>query len=584
MAQPPDIQWSEYYGDTSSEYFTFSHELSDGSLISGGNRYSIAPGATNYSHNCWLVKTNSSGDVLWNRTFGSDDQEYLYEGKETADGSLILIGRCENEGTGYSTWLINTDSEGEENWNRTYEYGEYSQGVDVYQTEDDGFIVLTSCFTESRGKDFRLIKTDSSGELEWTETYGEQYEESPNSLCKTSDGGYLMVGFTRSFSPSRDWAGWIVKTDSDGNELWNQVYEAGDAGIFNSVSPTTDGGYIVTGYCDGDAMVNLVWVVKTNSLGEEEWAQTYSSRNESKGISIQQTNDGGYIIIGNTRTWADSDTKDIFVIKTDSLGVTEWTELYGEDGDEEMAASICQTMDEGYFISGVKMNHNENIQGWLIRLEGVAMPPQPFSLLSPANNELLELMEPLEVELDWEVAFDPNPTDMYYNLTIHAQTTEYDSTIVNLYLDETEFTLSLPEHFGLVQWEETVHFDWSVIAYSDGDSVDCDSPFSFNVQPFSSVGENPGDYLPGTHIIDSVYPNPFNAQTVIKVVLPESSDLRISVTNVSGQIMKTISNGYFDAGIHKFTINAEEYASGIYFVSAFVQGRMTETRKILLIR
>ena len=194
-------------------------------------------------------------------------------------------------------------------------------GYSVQETSDGGFILLGEDYdTKSMGY---LIKTDSQGIEEWSNN---KYDSVFGTYVQqTTDGGYIFTGFTTSGSYSYIL---LIKTDSNGNEEWNQTYGGGGGDGGNSVQQTTDGGYIITGWTGSFGKGSTdVWLIKTNSQGTEEWNKTLGGSSQDDGSSIQQTSDGGFVIIGKTESFGSGDY-DIWLIKTDSQGNTvpesEW--------------------------------------------------------------------------------------------------------------------------------------------------------------------------------------------------------------------------------------------------------------------
>ena len=218
-------------------------------------------------------------------------------------------------------------------WTKSFGGISNDDGYSVQQTLDGGFIIVGS--TESFGEDadIWLIKLDSQGNEEWNRVIGGSWSESGNSVFQTSDGGFILAGSTNSpeYEPyDESWARSVllIKTDSNGNEEWNQTYGGGGGDGGNSVQQTTDGGYIITGWTGSFGKGSTdVWLIKTNSQGTEEWNKTLGGSSQDDGSSIQQTSDGGFVIIGKTESFGSGDY-DIWLIKTDSQGNTvpesEW--------------------------------------------------------------------------------------------------------------------------------------------------------------------------------------------------------------------------------------------------------------------
>jgi hypothetical protein len=287
--------------------------------------------STHSDPDVWLVKTDSNGDSLWTQTFGSSVYDEGYSVEQTNDGGYIITGSTESSGNGLlDIWLLKTDSNGNSLWTQTFGGSSVDLGRSVEQTNDGGYIVAGRTDSFGNGNsDVWLIKTDSNGDSLWTRTFGGYENDSGYSVKQTNDGGYIVAGGTYSFGNGNSDV-WLIKTDSNGDSLWTRTFGDSSYDRGRSVEQTNDGGYIIVGY----------GLIKTDSQGNLEWNRSTS------GSSVQQTNDGGYIIVGDE------------LIKTDSQGNLEWNR-------STSGSSVQQTNDTGYIVI---QNRTEN-HVWLIKTD-----------------------------------------------------------------------------------------------------------------------------------------------------------------------------------------------------------------------
>ena len=300
--------------------------------------------------------------VKWWKTFGgSSSYEYGFSVQQTSDGGYIIAGTVYSF-RGYETdiYLVKTDALGESLWTKTYGENDSNEGKSVQQTSDGGYIIAGFTEPGSQGwADVCLIKTDATGNLLWSETYGGPDFDKGNSVHQTSDGGYVIAGYSESFG-SGDSDVYLIRTDANGCTLWTRIYGGEYDEKGHSVQETDDGGYIIAGNTSySPAGWSDVYLIKTDTLGDTLWTKTYGETDWDAAYSVQQTSDGGYITTGVTESFS-NDIGDVYLIKTDSLGDTLWTRTYGGDS-EDIGYSVQETTDGGYIIAGSTKSFGE---GW----------------------------------------------------------------------------------------------------------------------------------------------------------------------------------------------------------------------------
>jgi hypothetical protein len=226
--------------------------------------------------NFQLISSVGASSAVWTQTYGGEDLEYAYSLVETSDGGYAIAGYTDSFGAGESDfWLVKTDASGTLQWSQTYGTDDNDKAYSLIQTHDGGYAMVGYCniVTQTDGgsyevsKDFWLVKTDAHGNMEWNRTYGGERYEYAYSLVETSDGGFALAGETDSFGAGEE-DFWLVKTDASGNMEWNQTYGGTNYDNAFSLVVTSDGGYAIAGYTASfGAGASDFWLVKTDEHG-----------------------------------------------------------------------------------------------------------------------------------------------------------------------------------------------------------------------------------------------------------------------------------------------------------------------------
>ena len=350
IAQAPDTMWTKTYTCSGTSYdLGFSvQQTTDGGYIIVGETDSLGVD----SMEIWLIKIDVDGDTMWTRTYGGVDDDYCRSVKQTTDGGYIIAGSTQSFIIGnIAAYIIKVNANGDTLWTKVLGGPNVDLLESVQQTTDGGYIFAGSTSSFGAGsRDVWLIKTDANGDTLWTKTYGGVDYDRGGSVQQTIDGGYIVVGSTSSYGePFGDV--WLIKTDTIGDTLWTKTFGGPALDFGSSVQQTSDSGYITTGFTESyGAGFRDVWLIKTDVNGDTLWTKTYGGIYLDRGISVQQTSDGGYIVGGFTESFGPGDVA-MYLIRTDTAGDTLWTATYGGD-ISDMGWMVQQTSDRGYIFVG----------------------------------------------------------------------------------------------------------------------------------------------------------------------------------------------------------------------------------------
>ena len=340
----PTILWEKTFGGTDHDSGYSVQQTSDGGYIIVGETSSYGAG----DFDVYLIKTDSEGNRMWEKTFGGTKGDHGYSVQQTSDGGYIIVGETSSYGVGYTNvYLIKTNPEGNLVWQKTFGSFDgtgYNSGHSVKQISDGSYVIVGS-----NGSDVYLIKVDSQGNLVWEKTFGGTKGDHGCSVQQTSDGGYIIVGKTSSYGAG-NFDVYLIKTDSEGNLVWEKTFGGTSWDDGECVQQTSDGGYIIVGQTGWTTPNSDVYLIKVDSQGNLVWEKTFGGTDHDSGYSVQQTSDGGYIVVGATGSVGLS-WRDIYLLKVDSQGNLAWEKTFGGT-KSTWGPSIERTSDGAYVIVG----------------------------------------------------------------------------------------------------------------------------------------------------------------------------------------------------------------------------------------
>ena len=391
-----EIEWQNTIGGNNTDQLYSIQQTSDGGYILGGWSLSNISGDKTESSfggsDYWVVKLDSIGNIQWQNTIGGNLYDQLYAIQQTSDGGYILGGysdsnisgdKTENSQGGYDYWVVKLDVSGNIQWQNTIGGNSGDCLTSIQQTTDGGYILGGYSWSSISGdktedpqgtEDYWVVKLDPTGNIQWQNTIGGNYYDELYAIQQTSDGGYILGGYSGSdiFGDKTEISQglddyWVVKLDAIGTIQWQNTIGGNSEDWLKSVQQTTDGGYILGGSSysgiSGDKTENChgytdYWVVKLDASGNIQWQNTIGGNDADWLYSVQQTTDGGYILGGYSDSYISGDKTensqgdyDCWAVKLDSIGNIQWQNSIGGNSWDELI-SIQQTNDGGYILGG----------------------------------------------------------------------------------------------------------------------------------------------------------------------------------------------------------------------------------------
>jgi hypothetical protein len=367
-AQPePDALWTRTFGGSGIDAGFSVCPTADGNYISAGITQSYGP------DDIYLVKLSETGDTLWCRVMDLGNIEQANFVRSTTDGGFVLTGSIQYmDGGSIAMLLVKANGNGDTLWTRAYGSSGSETGYVVQPTPDGGYIIGGATPGENADADVYIVKTNAAGDTLWTHAYPAARNNAVTSVERTSDGGYILAGYTNL--PQQATTGFAMKISATGDLLWRREY----TGLFNMpvlANQTNDGGYMIAGTGVPSGTLHLgPYLMKTDSLGNSLWMQLHSMNPLDEWMfAAQRTSDGGYIMAGTLGN-IDSALYGLQLVRMDSLGGVQWTRLYGS-GTGANASGVLETADHGYVAVGNAQTDDNSNDMYVVRTgpEGMVM-------------------------------------------------------------------------------------------------------------------------------------------------------------------------------------------------------------------
>ncbi len=416
------LNWQKTLGGTGHDDFSSIVATPDGGYIAVGNHSDVIDGDITVGHgddDAWVVKLDADGNLVWEKSFGGALEDNASDIIASGDGNYFVVGTAgDNTGDiignhgGEDLWLLKMDDEGNILWQKCYGGTSDDEGTTIIAAPGGNFLVLGMAKSidgdvlmkhgTNEYQDYWAIKIEPDGDIMWNRCYGGTKQESPADIIPATTGGYYANGITMSLGGQGEcnidkWGGsmWLVKISELGVYNWSECYGTGTMGADSyqlegpgGIITTSDAGFAAAawiddydGFADDYPSVHSsgdYTLLKFNSAGMLEWSSGYGG-NHYRARDLVQTDDGGYLVVGNSDADDEGDATGIFgaedfwVTKFSSDGLLEWQQCFGGTNDDE-AYKIIENGDGSFMIGGkTKSNdglvtgaHGENHYDWWI--------------------------------------------------------------------------------------------------------------------------------------------------------------------------------------------------------------------------
>lgn len=592
------------FGGVGPERGIQMENTSDGGYAIVGSSESFTIGELMY-----IIKLDSTGSLQWSKVYDAYGYGKLTGIKQTSDAGYYIAGFIEG-GFGFlDQFIMKTDMIGNVQWAKNFGGVEADEFRKLSITAGGGLIVAGSNASFGVGaKDVQAIKLASSGNIEWTNTYGTLYEDFNSACIIASDGNYILSGAV-DITGSYGIRPTLMKLDTLGNIIWAKYYSGYIEDWARDLIETPDGGFLITGDTRSYGLGGSqdIYLIKTDSSGNVEWAKAFGGIGSEVGYGVILSNDGKYVVEGYTNSFGFGGY-DGFLMKVDTNGSLEWFHTYG-GYTSDYIYDVILAPDFGFALTGRRSSNT--IGGddvYLIKTDENGYSNCAFGIYNP-NVFTISNLQAINMNmgtLSYVSEANTTITTIFPNT---AQTTSCAVIPVEL----KSFNYKLENNDVVLSWAtatETNNMGFKILKddseigfvagsgttteprqYSFKDENVSNGSFLYSLiqTDYDGSSEKVGEIeiiinnLPTKYNLEQNYPNPFNPTTKIRYSIPKQSHILMIVYDSLGQEVMKLIDEIKDPGYFQVEFDGTKLPSGVYFYSIISEG-YTATKKMLLLK
>lgn len=461
------------------------------------------------------------------RVFGGVESDGVGSIKQLADGGYLLGGSTQLPEREYSDfYLVRTNSFGEIEWTHSFGAEDLNEGIAQLEQKTDGSFFLygtKQTYKNASVSDLYFAKLNANRTIAWEKIFGGSDEENAGSFVSTPDGGFLLIGTTRSFATSTQV--YLIKVDQNGNKAWEKNYggTGGDAG--KKIIPTKDGNFLILGTTSSKGSGDFdLYLMKVNGDGDIIWDKTHGGTMWDEGTDIAELSDGSFILSGYTLSYSVAGGHDWLLLKVNESGDFVWRKIFGAQY-QDYAARIA-VANNGFVIAGTT----------------------DLEILPRTINDMLVIKTDFNGNEVWRKQFGGTESEGVGGLIVNSD-------------------------------------GYYVIAGSTSSYSSRSDVYFLNINTLgqiTKVEQSNDGVIPSEIVLYQNYPNPFNNQTEISYHLNQQTNIELSIQSILGQKILNIEEGIKSAGNHTIKFNSNGLVSGIYFCVLKTNNKILVNKMLLL--